>query len=219
MMVFYLKVKAPFASYRPLQNSFYQNTFPVMPPSAAYGLLLNLAGIETRNVSIENLPKVKVAIGQITPAGTGVVYQQLHSYPVGNSSKANKEKCHGQKYHIAPAHREILINLDVVIGVQTDDFSLLDLVLQGLDGKTKRYGLPFAGDSSFLFEELKVLYEPTSANWYVRLDEGSKPLRKSCRLNVNVDRKNNTKTSWVLCAPHGEKLENIPEEAWVSVPS
>src|SRR5438132_1289702 len=44
----FLRLDAPFSAFRWLQAGVYRGTFPVMPPSAAWGFALNLAGIETR---------------------------------------------------------------------------------------------------------------------------------------------------------------------------
>jgi CRISPR-associated protein Cas5t len=44
----WLRVHAPFATYSTFKSGTYRDTMPTMPPSAAYGLILNLAGIEMR---------------------------------------------------------------------------------------------------------------------------------------------------------------------------
>ena len=44
----WLRVHAPFATYSTLRSGTYRDTMSIMPPSAAYGLILNLAGIEMR---------------------------------------------------------------------------------------------------------------------------------------------------------------------------
>ena len=44
----FLLLDAPFSAFRWMQAGVYRGTFPVMPPSAAWGLALNLAGLETR---------------------------------------------------------------------------------------------------------------------------------------------------------------------------
>ena len=43
-----LRVKAPFAAFRYFTAGSYRPTAPFVTPSAAYGLLLNLAGFDTR---------------------------------------------------------------------------------------------------------------------------------------------------------------------------
>ncbi len=43
-----LRITAPFGAFRTFTAGAYRPSMPFMPPSAAYGLLLGLAGIETR---------------------------------------------------------------------------------------------------------------------------------------------------------------------------
>src|SRR5690606_31673513 len=47
-MTLWLRLRAPFAAFRWMQAGVYRATSPVIPPSAAWGLVLNLAGVETR---------------------------------------------------------------------------------------------------------------------------------------------------------------------------
>ena len=47
-MTLWLRVQAPFAAFRWLQAGVHRATSPVIPPSTAWGLLLNLAHVETR---------------------------------------------------------------------------------------------------------------------------------------------------------------------------
>ena len=92
MEMMWLHVLAPFAAFRWFQAGVYRATHPVMPPSVAYGLLLNLAAIEMRDPTVgpttlirPDVPLLRIAIGVVTPAEQCSLYQQLHTYPVGNS--------------------------------------------------------------------------------------------------------------------------------------
>ncbi len=223
----WLHAQAPFAAFRGMQAGVYRTTAPTIPFSAALGLVLNLAGIEMRDsapgVTTQvraDVPCLRIAIGQRSSAGVGTLYQQLHSYPVGSSGKHLKERSHGAKYWIAPVRRELLVGLDVVIGVESLDARSLDRVKKGLSGELgeDRYGLPFAGDNNLLFDRIDVLSEPLPARWYTRVLPGDMPRRGSCRLTVGIDRSDSSRTTSVLCAP--EELESLepPEMAWVWTP-
>jgi CRISPR-associated protein Cas5t len=224
----WLRVRAPFAAYRPLQAGVYRATSPFLPPSAAYGLVLNLAGVETRAPGAsaitqvrEDVPLLRIALG--APGALPEVsslYQQLHTYPVGNSGKERKERMHGAKYWIAPARRELLVGLDAIIGVESEDEALLAEVGRGLRGErtTRRYGLPFAGDNNLLFDRIELLEEPPVARWYAPLEEASGPRRDSCRLTVGIDRADASRTTTVLLAPGEEPLPEPPESAWTWTP-
>lgn len=227
-MRLWVHAKAPFAAYRGLQAGVYRTTAPTMPPSAAYGLVLNLAGIETRDSTSRpvtrtrsGLPPAKIAIGERSRPEVSTLYQQLHSYPVGASGKELKERAQGAKYWIAPVRREILVGLDVVIGFDAEDESIADRVKRGVRGELSgaRYGLPFAGDNSLLFDELAVLDAPPPVWWYTRIGPGDPPRKRSCRLTVGIDREDSSHTTAVLCAPEEDQSAEPPESAWVWVPS
>jgi CRISPR-associated protein Cas5t len=210
-----------------------------MPPSTAFGLVLNLAGIEMRDSTPgvttlirKDLPCLKLAIGiptrllesseTVSESDSEVctLYQQLHSYPVGNSGKADlKPRTHGAKFWITPVRREVLVGLDTLLGVQTDS-NILERVKLGLKGQLNqtRYGLPFAGDNSFLFDQIDVLEEPPSTCWYVQMQPDDSPMRDSYRLTVGIDRADNSKTSSFLYAPVNEPTIEPPVLAWTWTP-
>jgi CRISPR-associated Cas5-like protein len=87
----FLHIKAPFASFRPFQSGSYRSTTPVPSPSAVYGILLNIAGIEQRTeftapitLIRDDLPEIEIAIAQIYQAEskteTAILSQQLLLY-------------------------------------------------------------------------------------------------------------------------------------------
>ncbi len=239
MNTLWLRIRAPFAAFRGFQAGVYRSTSPIMPPSAAFGLVLNLAGIEMRDPTPgvttlirKNLPRLKLAIG--VPArslenGTIIpdtdseictLYQQLHSYPVGASGKELRALTHGAKFWITPVRREVLVGLDMVLGVQADS-SLLEQLKLGIKGQLNqpRYGLPFAGDNSFLFDQIDVVEEPPSTCWYVQMQPDDPPMRGSYRLTVGIDRADNSKTTSFLFAPVENPTLKPPINAWTWTPS
>jgi CRISPR-associated protein Cas5t len=204
-----------------------------MPHSTAYGLVLNLAGVETRG-SLEQpvtdkrsgLPALDVSVGDFALEGrappspaVATLYQQLHGYPVGNSSAALQERARGAKFHIAPARRELLVGLDVVLGVRGDDTheALLARVAKGLRGELDeaRYGLPFAGDNNLLFDRIDVLPGPTTACWYTPVRPGDEAREGTVRLTSVIDRADSSRTVAGLFAPLAAATAEVPAEAWV----
>lgn len=127
----WLRIRAPFAAFRGFQAGVYRSTSPVMPPSAALGLLLNLAGIEMRDYTATpnllirgDIPCLQLAIATLPNSKSEVctLYQQLHSYPVGDSGKKDlKPRTQGAKYWITPVRRELLVGLDMILGVQASE--------------------------------------------------------------------------------------------------
>jgi CRISPR-associated protein Cas5t len=162
MLVLYLE--APFAVCRTFTAGWYRPTATFLTPSAAYGLLLNLGGVETRlteenelhNVKVPatltraGLPKMRIALGAPTsrivgtqPVGISeasrfptvqTVFQQLHNYPVGNSGMERAASTFGNKYNITPVRREILCGLTAIIGCEADQ-DLEDRICKGLNGE------------------------------------------------------------------------------------
>lgn len=224
----YLRIKAPFAAFRPFQSGSFRSTTPVPSFSTVYGLLLNLAGIEQRqavegNVTLikpkAELPKLAIAIGQVKPSSVSFVNQQLHNYLVGNSGKEFAGRTFGSKYWIAPVRREILVDLDLIIGLQAPA-EFWQKIDQGLKGETviNRYGLPFAGDNNFLFDEIYAVETPDLARWYCPLEPDSRPNQGACRLTLWIDRENNTQTTIQVFSPSDFRLEP-PRTAWQQLPS
>lgn len=226
----WLRIRAPFAAFRGFQAGVYRSTAPVMPPSAALGLLLNLAGIEMRDRADEpitlirsDIPCLYLAIGTVAENKSEVctLYQQLHTYPVGNSGKDDlKPRTKGAKYWITPARREFLVGLDMVLGVQAEH-ELINQIKKGLRGELEqsRYGLPFAGDNNFLFDRIDILNEPPPTLWYVKMQADDPPMRGSYRLTVSIDRADNSKTVSLLYAPLEEAtLEPPSKDCWTWTP-
>lgn len=222
----YLQLKAPFASFRPFQSGSYRSTTPVPAPSAVYGLLLNLAGIEQRaelaapvTLIRENLPDMAIAIAQVSQPETALLSQQLHQYLVGASDKELAQKTRGAKSWIAPVRREVLVNLNLVVGIRAEQW-LCDRIVQGLNGELDepRYGLPFAGDNNFLFDLIEPIDHPPIARWYCPLQEGNRSSRGVCRLTTWIDRADNSRTQTTVFAP-SEFVLSPPESAWLQLPS
>lgn len=225
-MTLWLRVRAPFAAFRWLQAGVYRATSPVIPPSTAWGLVLNLAHVETRSpedavttTTRADAPALRLAVGSVRDGEISTIYQQLHGYPVGNSGKELAARTHGAKYWIAPARREVLVGFDAVVGVQSPDPTIERDIVEGLHGRlaAPRYGLPFAGDNNLLIDRIDVIDVPPPTRWYEAMTADSPPRRGSCRLTVAIDRSNSANTDTRLFAPTEPRVEP-PEGAWTWVP-
>jgi CRISPR-associated protein Cas5t len=238
-----LYVHAPFAACRTFTAGWYRPTATFLTPSAAYGLILNVAGIESRlreedaahdgsapaTLMRPGLPRVAIALGA-PPEGRGghfpsvqTVYQQLHNYPVGASGQARAASAKGNKYNITPVRREFLADMRAFICIKDND-ELEDRVRRGLAGdfNSERYGVPFLGDNAFLIDRLEVPKEVPSALWYrcIREINGSSPRPRTARLTCWIDRADLSRTRSALYAPDVtvRPATDIPEDAWTAIP-
>jgi len=228
-----LRVKAPFAAFRTFTAGTFRPTAPFLTPSAAYGLLLNIAGIESRyddgksvmTLMRSDLPVAEIAIGAIVFPERQSIFQQLHNYPVGSSGKDHAALCRGAKYNIQPVRREFLASLDAAVCLRGNDqleaqvrAGIRDGTRTSVDGRP-RYGVPFLGDNSFMIDTLRE--EPadqTPAYWFRRLarDETA-PGRCLTRLTAWIDRADMSRTVAHLYAPIEDPQPQPPEEAWTLI--
>lgn len=228
MSILWLRLRAPFAAYRPMQAGSLRATAPAMPYTALWGLALNLAGIETRSsldCSVTGIdpgaPRLRLTIGWPgEPARIASLLQQLHGYPVGATSRPLQSRTHGAKYHIAPVRRELLVDLDMVAGIEGEE-SLVKRMLHGLagTGDWRRYGLPFAGDNNLLFDHIDPLAQPPTCRWYVPVDPAGQPQAGTTRLLIGIDRADSSRTRSALVAPMSEPCTTPPASAWQQVPA
>jgi CRISPR-associated protein Cas5t len=226
-----LYVQAPFAVFRVFATGSFRSTAGFITPSAAYGLVLNIAGIESRfddgksimTLTKPDLPQVKIALGALCfPEGQSL-YQQTHNYPVGKETSAQYAPlAKGNKYNITPVRKEFLSNFHAYICLDGNS-DLEQGVRGGLAGRfnSTRYGLPFLGDNNFMIDVLREEKERQSAYWYEKVAENDSkgPRPRTTRSTLTIDRQNMAKTTSALFSPSSEKLLAIPEGAWVTIGS
>lgn len=224
-----LYVQAPFAAFRSFAAGSFRPTAPFITSSAAYGLLLNLAGIEMRApdngkssmTSIrEGLPPVEIALGALDFPCQHSMYQQLHNYPVGASGAEHAPNTKGSKYNIVPARRAFLSDLRVYICMRQND-GLGQRIRDGLAGKHRRYGVPFLGDNNFMPDRI-VLIDSTAmkpAHWYVPVapEDDAQSTVGIARFTVTIDRVDMSRTVSELLRPLVEPSDEVPDGAWLSI--
>jgi CRISPR-associated protein Cas5t len=226
-----LHVCAPFATFRTFAAGAFRPSAPFLTPSAAYGLVLHIAGIESRQeagkamtVTARGLPTVGLALGAIRLPTAQTLYQQLHDYPVGSTGKDRADETRGNKYNIRPVRREFLADLDAYIGVGGNDW-LEARVREGLrqgarfapEGRP-RYGLPFLGDNNFLISRLAEELNPKPAYWYRAIArEEAAGASDVCQLSVWIDREDMTRTRTRLYSRATEPTVVVPADAWTQI--
>jgi len=239
-MKLFLRVQAPFGVFRPLAAGWYRTTAAMVTPSAAYGLLLNFAKIESRiietndehdgstpaSLTRSDLPRVKIALGipnESAQPTKQTVMQQIHNYPIGKDAGVPAEWTKGNKNNIAPVKREFLSDIDFVVGLDADN-DFCERVRNGIGGTLNegRYGLPFLGDNSFLLDSVSVLPESMACHWYERVTGSSgktKRVNEATRLTIEIDRGGFSGTRSEIFLPT-ESASAVPSEmAWTQVGS
>ncbi|AOY57180.1 CRISPR-associated protein Cas5 [Desulfococcus multivorans] len=225
MRCFYLQAR--FAAFRPFVSGSFRPTAGFMTPSAAYGLLLNLAGVEMRHddgqstmtLILQDLPHISIALGAKSFPQRHCLMQQLHNYPIGSSGKEHAINTKGNKYNIIPVKREFLSDIRAYICISEND-ELERWIVEGLSGKRRRnYGLPFLGDNSFLIDR----FEPATAKepvwWYEKIDEEGEDIRENVnRLTTTIDRADLSKTRSYLFAPAENPTCSPSAKAWINLP-
>ena len=235
-----LYLKAPFAACRWFTAGWYRPTSGFLTPSAAYGFLLNVAGIESRLSEHEadhdgsvpatlmrsDLPQCRIALG--LPEGASLpraqsIFQQLHNYPVGRDAGMSPEIAKGNKNNVTPVRREFLTDLQAIIAMEasTDDSEFESRVVRGLRGELNhdRYGLPFVGDNNLLPDSVTVVQGVARARWYERVPAGEigGPRQHVTRMTIWVDRGDMSRTRSALYAPAEAPAPNPPDTAWTAL--
>jgi len=226
-----LYVQAPFGVFRTFTTGSFRPTAGFITLSAAYSLVLNIAGIESRfddgktamTLMQSDLPRVKIALGALCFPEVQSLYQQAHNYPIGREAGAQYEPlAKGNKYNITPVRREFLSNIRAYICLDSGT-ELEQKVREGLAGRynATRYGLPFLGDNNFVIDVLREVAERRVAYWYERIPEHDDhgPRLRTTRLTISIDRQNMAKTTSALFFPQLEPTLAIPESAWVTIPA
>ena len=231
----WLDIQAPFAACRPLVAGWFRPTAGFLTHSAVYGLVLNIAGRETRlyeheeghdgktpaSLTRAGLPRFRIALGLTEGTGPPIVqtiFQQLHNYPVGGQAGIDPVLAKGRKNNIAPVRRELLCDVRALAVIDAAPSLEADVRL-GLAGRMNegRYGLPFLGDNNFTIDRIEEV-EPRPARWYTLVaDRTGRPREGTTRLTVHIDRANMSGTRSALFAPELESSDRPPATASVPV--
>jgi CRISPR-associated protein Cas5t len=180
------------------------------PPSALYGLLLNVAGVDMRGE--KTLPSLRMALAATRRPTVSTLVQQLHLSPVGSAAKPWEPFTKGSKPSISQARRELLCGLEGYCLVQANA-ELETAITEGLAGNHKRYGLPFLGDNNFLLDDLRQV-EP-----HARPVEWLTPANGSpgIYLTLWVGRGKAARVRAAQFTYREGSLDAPPEDAWTEI--
>ncbi len=166
------------------------------------------------------MPSIKLAFGRVAGSNSeiSVLLQNMHSYPIGQTGKERKAKTHGNKYWIEPTYHEIIVDLNMMLGVKAKS-ELISLVRQGLNGESDRpfYGFPFAGDNNFLFDRIDCLDQPLPTHWFVPSDSNLELEPGAVSLTVEIDHQNPSQTKSILFSATQDPSNSLPDSEWLSI--
>lgn len=225
MKRYYLQAK--FAAFRPFVSGSFRPTAGFITPTAAYGLLLNIAGIEMRHddgqslmtLIRQDLPPAKIALGMVEIPARHCLLQQLHNYPIGTTGQDHAVNTKGNKYNIIPVKREILSNIKAYVFIDGNN-ELEEWIIDGLNGGRHRsYGVPFLGDNNFLLDRLEPITDMEPVWWFEKIENDTDGIRENIiRLTTTIDRADLSRTRSSLFAPSINRKKDPPPAAWVQMP-
>lgn len=219
----FVHFKAPFGAFRFFQSVEMAVTADFITHSAAYGLLLGLAGIIRDDKKKYLGARIALGVKGDTLPMRGRVYQQLHRVKGGAEEPANKkafERSKGTKPDIRPYIREFLHGLEGYIGLDCPEhMELEELVERGVTQPetVDNWGLPFMGDNNFFIERLDVSQEPSACRWF-SLYKGRllSPGERLHYLSVWTDYKSNSRSGsfpFIL----NDVSEAPPRDGWIRI--
>lgn len=206
----FIKIKAPFAVFRPLMTGKFRLTYDYPSPSAMRGLILNLASYELH----EKHDPFEFAIGINKSGKKNSILTQIHRCPTDMSLKGRV--IYGRKPSISLSQREFLSEVEYYIALKTSD-SFLERINSTLEGKLERTGIPFLGDNNFFLEEILVQKEIPEVNWMVKFDGQLKEINSlpSC-YDLIVNWNDYSCSERILLSVTKSKLRDVPSEAWLT---
>ena len=216
----FIYFKAPFGAFKPFQSVEMLATVEFMTYSAAYGFLLGLAGINSRDPLVKSAYiNTRIALGTFNLPRKGRVLQQLHK---GKASIEDTERAKGRKPKIDIFWKELLYDgLEGYIGL--DNPELEPLITQGINNpqSINYWGLPFMGDNNFFVEKLDIVQEVKECQWFSLLKSSTSPQNQRLYyLSVWTDYQNSTNSKSLLfrLVPFTEaNLLNRNSDIWVPI--
>jgi CRISPR-associated protein Cas5t len=147
-----LYVEVPFCAFRPYTSREYQDTYPVPPPSAVYGMLLSLVGVRREDKTLHRGVRIALAVEKLPEKAK--VFRKLRR------GKTLED--------IRPDYQDLLLDLRLWIWLQqghdTSPIPLSDKVTAAISSPfsvTRSGGLSL-GESSYLVDAISIK-EPSEA--------------------------------------------------------
>jgi CRISPR-associated protein Cas5t len=160
----FLKISAPFASFKHSYSREYAGSYSFPPPSTVYGCLLSLVG----EINIQHHQGVKIAIALVSKPQSSIVMRTFRRLKNSDLNSPSNSK---------PDFQEILSGIEIVIGIDSsEDINNLEIrVVQALTHpeNIERFGGLSLGESRDLIDDIQVIKEPSkSLQWLTKNTQG-----------------------------------------------
>lgn len=199
-----LYVEVPFCSFRPYASREYQDTYPVPPPSAVYGMLLSLVGIRREDKALHRGVRMALAVEKL-PEKTKV-FRKLRR------GKTLED--------IRPDYQDLLLDLRLWIWLQqgrdTTPPPLTEKVAAALSSPfpvTRSGGLSL-GESSYLVDTISIREPPEVQGIFLQPNEEG-----FYSLPVWVDHEDASRTMLRRFALVPRPLRSGLADVWTEIPS
>jgi CRISPR-associated protein Cas5t len=201
-----LLVDVPVCAFRPYASREYQDTYPVPPPSAVYGMLLSLVGVPRRDKDRHR--GVAMALAVEAPPPRSRVFRKLR--------RGEDKATSAPKYR--PDYQDVLTDLQLWVWLDPgQDQAVPDLpscVTEALanPAEISRFGGLSLGESSYLIDTLSMNQTPPPELVFLRPDP-----RGFHHLTTWVDHRDQSKTRSQRFALDRIPIPSTFDPFWIKV--
>ena len=169
----FLKISAPFASFKHSYSREYAGSYTYPPPSTIYGCLLSLVG----ETDMQHHRGVKIALALASKPQSNIVMRTVRRLKNADLNHPSNSK---------PDFQEILSGIKIVVGVDSseDTSNLESKIIEALTSseKIERFGGLSLGESRDLIDDIQIIKKPSeSLQWLTHNKKGK------IKLPITVD--------------------------------
>jgi len=196
-------VEVPFCAFRPYASREYQDTYPFPPPSAVYGMLLSLVGVQREDKALHRGAEMALAVARLPQQST--VFRKLRR---GKTLEETR-----------PDYQDLLIDLELWVwlrrGSETGSTTFADRGAAALSKPL--FGPRFCGlslgESSYLVNTIARREPANEDGVFLQPDT-----RGFYSLPVWIDHGDAMKTRSIRFTFVPRTLQSGPEGCWVEIP-
>jgi CRISPR-associated protein Cas5t len=202
-MAISIHVEVPFCAFRPYVSREYQDTYPIPPPSAVYGMLLSLVGVQREHKGLHRGAAIALAVDKLPQQAT--VLRKLRR---GKTLQETR-----------PDYQDLLIDLNLWVwlrrGRESGSPTLAEKVLEAVSNPISitRFGGLSLGESSYLVNTIARREPPDQDGIFLQPDT-----KGFYSMPVWVDHEDAMKTRSMRFALVPRPLQSGAEGCWVEIP-